>query len=96
METATVYYQVYVGGSTMPEASFLRHDAAQIWVNNSYSHKVEKKIVRTYVDNTKDNLNHRARMREAAALLRDMIDGGEECSGRDGQLTEVINLLEYV
>lgn len=34
------------------------------------------------------------RMAEAVRMLEDMIDGGEECRGRDSELSEVIRKLE--
>lgn len=94
METATVYYQVYIGGSTVPEASFLRQDNAKNWVCSVYSKTVERKIVRTYVDNSNDAHKLRSYMHEAANLLRDVIDGGEECKGMDARISEVIRCLE--
>ena len=35
-----------------------------------------------------------SRIPKAVEELRDMIDGGEECRGRDSQISEVIRLLE--
>ncbi len=96
METATVYYQVYVGQSTLPEASFLRYDHADNWLKSVYSAKVREgsKIARVYVDNSKSSYALRQTMHEATNLLRDMIDGGEECKGMDAAISEVIRVLE--
>ena len=35
-----------------------------------------------------------SRIPKAVEELRDMIDGGEECRGRDSQISEVIRILE--
>jgi hypothetical protein len=97
METAIAYWEVYIGNSTMPEAIFLKQEYARNWMNTMYGVTVEKKIFKKYrahQDMTKRADESQAKICDAANLLRDLLDGGEEYKGMDAAISDIIRVLE--